>query len=809
MCGFRLINIISILLLLIFQACSGGGGSSSEIDEAKKKLGLTCNFEQLDGTITQNQEVLSGNSIEVVCEQGAFFGGGRWYCGYDGEFDGKICEKISFTQTSYAIEEFHCDLNDDGIVDSGEELDFPNHSFVTKWQVAEGDLEIELPIVEDDRLDFYVDWGDGKCSRINNDNFEQRIHSYSNEDNSPYQVRIIGKVLRWGGSNVEVNYRNKLIEVVELGDVYWEDLENAFSDLVNLVLFNGVNTNTSFVTNMASMFQGSTNIVNFVLDGITTQTVTDMSYMFEGMTVEDLDIAHFVTPSLINIEGMFAGMTSLTSLNILGLITKNVTTMENLFRDSTSLATINYGDYFDTSNVATMKYMFSGTKIINLDLSSFKTSNVIDMRYMFEAMSELLSINWGNNFVTTKVIYMDGMFSNVEKLISLDLSHFNTSLVESMKDLFSGTSLLVKIIFGDYFFTTNVTDMSQMFLNSGVTSLDLSSWNVDKVTNMEKMFFNTINLVNLYFGQYWITSNVVNMYLMFANSGVTSLDLSYFDTGNVGDLRGMFQNTSDLLSITFSENFSPSSATSMSSLFDSSGVTNLDLSYWDTSNVIDMNSMFKNTEGLRELILGGDFSTTNVTNFSYFLHGSGVSDFDFSSLNTSSGLDMSFMLSEMINQEDYDLTSFSTSIVTTMQGMLESLESVTELDISAFDISNVINFSSFLNSDTLNNASLINLGEHENDDIIPDGFDLTTVSIVRVCSKNLAYIHSDTDIELISSYFDGENNISLSNEVGPIVVACNSNSSKPGKSVKIYCNASTGEITESSDSENALDECIE
>ena len=69
-------------------------------------------------------------------------------------------------------------------------------------------------MIKSDRLEFYVDWGDGKCSKINSENFDQRIHTYSSADD--YQVRIIGNVLSWGGENSSSNYRSKLIEVLEL-----------------------------------------------------------------------------------------------------------------------------------------------------------------------------------------------------------------------------------------------------------------------------------------------------------------------------------------------------------------------------------------------------------------------------------------------------------------------------------------------------------------------------------------------------------------------------------------------------------------
>ena len=96
---------------------------------------------------------------------------------------------------------------------------------------------------------------------------------------------------------------------------------------------------------MASMFQNSSKLLTLVLDGITTQLVENMSYMFSGLGISELNISHFVTPYLTNMEGMFSAMSNLVTLNIDGLITKNVTTMENLFYDSTKLVSINFGDF--------------------------------------------------------------------------------------------------------------------------------------------------------------------------------------------------------------------------------------------------------------------------------------------------------------------------------------------------------------------------------------------------------------------------------------------------------------------------------
>ncbi|MFG5372682.1 MucBP domain-containing protein, partial [Enterococcus faecalis] len=119
------------------------------------------------------------------------------------------------------------------------------------------------------------------------------------------------------------------------------------------------------------------------------------------------------------------------------------------------------------------------------------------------------------------------------------------------------------------------TNMSSMFDNSQVTSLDLSNWDTSNVIDMSSMFYNS-QVTSLDVSK-WNTSNVTDMNNMFSNFKATSLDLSNWDTSNVID---------------------------MSWMFDTSQVTSLDVSNWDTSNVTNMANMFERTSLLREIKLG-------------------------------------------------------------------------------------------------------------------------------------------------------------------------------------------------------------
>jgi surface protein len=89
------------------------------------------------------------------------------------------------------------------------------------------------------------------------------------------------------------------------------------------------------------------------------------------------------------------------------------------------------------------------------------------------------------------------MFKNCQSLTSLDVSSFDTSKVTNMYDMFYNCSALTSLDVS-LFNTSNVTSMNYMFHNcKSLTSLNLSSFDVSKVTNMVNMFVNCSSLTDL------------------------------------------------------------------------------------------------------------------------------------------------------------------------------------------------------------------------------------------------------------------------------------------------------------------------
>ena len=90
------------------------------------------------------------------------------------------------------------------------------------------------------------------------------------------------------------------------------------------------------------------------------------------------------------------------------------------------------------------------------------------------------------------------------------MSYLNTSEVTNMN--FKLTSLDVS-----HFNTSKVTSMIQMFSITSLTNLDLSSFNTSKVTNMQSMFEGSTNLRTIYVGNGWSTAAVTSSTNMFYN----------------------------------------------------------------------------------------------------------------------------------------------------------------------------------------------------------------------------------------------------------------------------------------------------
>ena len=120
-------------------------------------------------------------------------------------------------------------------------------------------------------------------------------------------------------------------------------------------------------------------------------------------------------------------------------------------------------------------------------------------------------------------------------------------------------------------------------------------------------------------------------------------------------------------------------------------LTSIDLSGWNTENVIDMNYMFYNCYNLTTLNLSG-WNTSNVSNMSYMFYAcSSLKTLDVSGWDVSNVTNMDSMFGNCNSLTSLDVSHFNTSNVTIMLNMFCSCRSLTSLDLSHFNTSNVTN----------------------------------------------------------------------------------------------------------------------
>ncbi len=242
---------------------------------------------------------------------------------------------------------------------------------------------------------------------------------------------------------------------------------------------------------------------------------------------------------------------------------------------------------------------------------------------------------------------------------------------------------------GDY--TVTITGLAEAwYFNNGgskskiieVTDLGALGW-----TDLSNSFYGCDNLTS-FAGGY--THNVTSFNRMFMEtSSLTNIDLSSFDTSSANSLGWMFYGASAISTLDLSS-FNTTNVTSLERLFyNATSLTSVNLSSFDTSNVNTMSGMFLSTTSLTSLDVS-HFDTAKVTNFGGMFSGATeLTSLDLSNFNTSSATTFESMFRNMYKLESLDISNFNTSNVTIMSGMFSSCSSLTSLDLSHFNTAKV------------------------------------------------------------------------------------------------------------------------
>ena len=195
-------------------------------------------------------------------------------------------------------------------------------------------------------------------------------------------------------------------------------------------------------------------------------------------------------------------------------------------------------------------------------------------------------------------------------------------------------------------------------------------------------------------------SSCFGMFFMLSN--ITDIDFSNFDTSNVVNMRSMFSGANSLKVLDLS-NFNTTSVKTMYRMFfGCTSLVSVKLNNFDTSQVGDMNSMFYNLNSLKTLDLS-NFNTPNVKDMQFMFGGCiSLVSLNLNNFDTSQVEDMHNMFSNLNSLKTLDLSNFNTCSVKNMEQMFYGCTSLVSLNLSNFDTSQVTSFNTmFYNCSSL------------------------------------------------------------------------------------------------------------
>ena len=334
---------------------------------------------------------------------------------------------------------------------------------------------------------------------------------------------------------------------------------------------------------------------------------------------------------------------------------------------------------------------------------------------------------------TEKKKNLDKFFQDIQSIIEVDLSNYDTTGVTSMKSMFIGCTNLEYINFSNVI-TSSVTNMTSMFEECrSLTSLDLSSFNTGKVIYMDNMFKNCFSLTSLNLTSF--RPKLKKIKEMFSGcESLTNLLIPNIDTSLITTMENLFYDCLSLTSIDIN-NFNTNKLTIMRGMFSfCESLKLLDLSKIVTSNVKNMNYLFFGCKNLISIYLS-NFDTSNVEDFgSMFCECTSLKYIDLSNFDTTIGYNLESMFKDCTSLTSIDLSNFNfesknmgyffyncvslktiifpkkKEIVYNIQNMFYNCKSLVSLDLSCFDFQFIENMDYlFCNCISLTSLDLSNM----------------------------------------------------------------------------------------------------
>ncbi len=437
---------------------------------------------------------------------------------------------------------------------------------------------------------------------------------------------------------------------------------------------------TSNATSMQSMFFTSTSATNTAL--------------------KSLNVSSFNTSNVEDMGSMFRNCAGLTSLDVTGFDTSNVWDMGGMFGGCSGLKSIDVTG-FDTSKAETMQVMFQGcTGLTTLDLRSFSCESLENMASMFENCSNLTAIyadygfdcrgrsdpaatdekdKNGNYKIDTD--FAD-VFKGCTKLVGGAGTKYDAKIVHNLRAVVDVQLAVEQTVFQSsvgYFTHYSGANSGSTLIKNG-QNFNAAIKTLANGTSKAYTFEDTA-VKNIYFGKTgaYNVSGLKSVNVDAADKGTIK---AYWNPSNgavyvISDYTIVFGSSSDYMFDNFRgvngiyfDNISTSGMRTMQRMFSYClSLTNLDLSKFETHNVVDYGSCFRDCA----------FTTATAQN-------NIIPYLDTSKARDIGGL---FMYCKNLTGS-LDLSSLSSEKAETIASLLQGCTGLASVNLSGFTVPSVL-----------------------------------------------------------------------------------------------------------------------
>jgi len=231
--------------------------------------------------------------------------------------------------------------------------------FISIWETTAAGETLQFPVGSGYPVNCEVDWGDGSIETITTTSSPSWTHTYATA--GEHTITITGTF-----PSIYINandaMRNKLMEVVQLGEVGWRVFSRAFMRAERM---------RAFVVGIAD-----------------TSAVTTIDYMLSGCDALTIgpDLTGFDVSSVITMIGALGSNLFMTTApDVSNWNTSNCTKMQQLFIANEVMTTPPDVSGWDTSKVTDFTSMFAVCRVMSPspDMSAWDTGQLLEMDSMF------------------------------------------------------------------------------------------------------------------------------------------------------------------------------------------------------------------------------------------------------------------------------------------------------------------------------------------------------------------------------------------------------------------------------------------